>query len=67
MSVRILILPDKKELLAESGTSIEDLLKALELDESEALIVVNNEVVNDISRKLSETDDVKVIKIGTGG
>ncbi len=67
MPVRVLLLPDKKELLVESGVSIGDLLKALELDESDALVVVNDAVVNDSSRKLSEADDVKVVRIGSGG
>lgn len=67
MPVRVLLLPDKRELLVESGISIRDLLKVLELDESDALVVVNNEVVNDADRKLSEIDDVKVVRIGSGG
>ncbi|MEM1642978.1 MAG: MoaD/ThiS family protein [Desulfurococcaceae archaeon] len=67
MPVRVLLLPDKRDLLVESGISIKDLLKALELDESDALVIVNNEVVNDTSRKLSEIDDVKVVRVGSGG
>lgn len=67
MPIKVLLLPDRKELLIESGISIRDLLKVLELDESDALVVVNSEVVNDASRKLSEVDDVKVVRVGSGG
>ena len=64
--MKVFIEKDKKEVLFAKSCTGKELLKELGINPSTVLLVKNNEVVL-ADENLSETDEVKILSVISGG
>lgn len=66
--IKVLLIPDRKVFTIEiEKIKIGELLKKLGFSIDEVATVVNNHIVEDIDYIISSSDDVKLIRVATGG
>ncbi len=66
--VKVLLIPDRKTFVfEEKKMKIRDILEKLEFNEDDVAILVNNHLIDDLDFIVSEKDDIKLVRVATGG
>ena len=66
--VKVLLIPDRKTFVfEEKEVKIRDILEKLEFNEDDVAILVNNHLIDDLDFIVSEKDDIKLVRVATGG
>ncbi|WFO74845.1 MoaD/ThiS family protein [Desulfurococcaceae archaeon MEX13E-LK6-19] len=66
--IKVLLIPDRKVIeFEEKELRVRDILERFDFDEDDVAVLVNNHLIEDLDYIVKEGDDVKLVRVATGG